>query len=163
MLIGFRVLQGAAGGLLAPMMQLMMARHAGPHPNQPKTFDTVEYAGRDWKTTPAMLMGAATVNIPSISLSGGSGTLRIKLKQHTHGEGRNAMLAIFAAMRQIKNIFVFDEDIDIRNDRECEWAFGTRFQADTDMLTSPRVKEVIKRRNIQLISYTDLPPAGSAA
>ena len=31
MLIGFRVLQGAAGGLLAPMMQLMMARHAGPH------------------------------------------------------------------------------------------------------------------------------------
>ena len=43
-------------------------------------------------------------------------------------------LPIFAAMRQIKNIFVFDEDIDIRNDRECEWAFGTRFQADTDML-----------------------------
>jgi UbiD family decarboxylase len=70
----------------------------------------------------------------SISLSGGSGTLRIKLKQYTHGEGRNAMLAIFAAMRQIKNIFVFDEDIDIRNDRECEWAFGTRFQADQDML-----------------------------
>jgi EmrB/QacA subfamily drug resistance transporter len=30
-LIGFRVLQGMAGGLLAPMMQLMMARHAGRH------------------------------------------------------------------------------------------------------------------------------------
>jgi EmrB/QacA subfamily drug resistance transporter len=30
-LIAFRVLQGIAGGLLAPMMQLMMARHAGRH------------------------------------------------------------------------------------------------------------------------------------
>ena len=31
MLIGARVLQGIAGGLLAPMMQMMMARHAGRH------------------------------------------------------------------------------------------------------------------------------------
>ena len=30
-LIGCRVLQGIAGGLLAPMMQLLMARHAGKH------------------------------------------------------------------------------------------------------------------------------------
>lgn len=31
MLTASRVLQGVAGGLLAPMMQMMMARHAGPH------------------------------------------------------------------------------------------------------------------------------------
>ena len=31
LLIGCRVLQGIAGGLLAPMMQMMMARHAGRH------------------------------------------------------------------------------------------------------------------------------------
>lgn len=31
LLIGYRVLQGIAGGLLAPMMQMMMARHAGRH------------------------------------------------------------------------------------------------------------------------------------
>mgnify|MGYP003352493600 CR=1 FL=1 len=30
-LIACRVLQGMAGGLLAPMMQMMMARHAGRH------------------------------------------------------------------------------------------------------------------------------------
>ena len=30
-LIGYRILQGIAGGLLAPMMQMMMARHAGQH------------------------------------------------------------------------------------------------------------------------------------
>ena len=31
LLIAFRVLQGVAGGLLAPIMQMMMARHAGRH------------------------------------------------------------------------------------------------------------------------------------
>lgn len=75
------------------------------------------------------------IAVYSRSLSGGSGTLRISMKQHIHGEARNAMLAIFGAMRQIKTIFVYDEDINIRNDRECEWAMGTRFQADKDIIT----------------------------
>ncbi len=70
----------------------------------------------------------------SRSTSGGSGTLRISLKQHVHGEARNAMLAIFGAMRQIKTIYAFDEDIDIRNDKEVEWGLGTRFQADKDIV-----------------------------
>ena len=74
------------------------------------------------------------IAVNSLSLSGGSGTLRVSMRQHTHGEARNAMLAIFAAMRQVKNIFVFDEDIDIHNDRQVEWAFGTRFQADRDLV-----------------------------
>jgi 2,5-furandicarboxylate decarboxylase 1 len=68
------------------------------------------------------------------SLSGGSGTLRISLRQHVYGEARNAMLAIFGAIRQIKTIYVYDEDIDVRDDRQCEWAFGTRFQADKDIV-----------------------------
>jgi 3-polyprenyl-4-hydroxybenzoate decarboxylase len=29
---------------------------------------------------------------------------------------------------------VFDEDIDIRDDRQVEWALGTRFQADQDLM-----------------------------
>ena len=70
----------------------------------------------------------------SRSHSGGSGTLRISLKQNVPGEARNAMLSIFGAMRQIKTVYVFDEDIDIRDDRQVEWALGTRFQADKDIM-----------------------------
>lgn len=68
------------------------------------------------------------------SLAGGSGGLRICLKQHRRGEGRNAMLAIFAAIPRVKHIHVFDEDIDITNDRQVEWAMGTRFQGDQDIV-----------------------------
>ena len=74
------------------------------------------------------------IAVSSRPLSGGSGTLRISLKQHRHGEARNAMLAVFGAILQIKQILVFDEDIDIRDDRQVEWAFGTRFQGDQDIV-----------------------------
>ena len=74
------------------------------------------------------------VAVSSRSLSGGAGTLRISMKQHRHGEARNAILAIFAAMLQIKHVYVFDEDIDPADDRQVEWAFGTRFQADEDIV-----------------------------
>jgi len=74
------------------------------------------------------------IAVSSRSLSGGSGTLRISMKQHRHGEARNAMLAIFAAILQIKQIYVFDEDINVYDDRQVEWAIGTRFQADEDIV-----------------------------
>ena len=36
--------------------------------------------------------------------------------------------------RAAQALFVFDEDIDIRNDLQVEWALGTRFQADQDLM-----------------------------
>ena len=68
------------------------------------------------------------------SLSGGSGGLRISIKQHRPGEARNAMLAVFAAIPRVKHIHVFDEDIDVTDDRQVEWAMGTRFQGDQDII-----------------------------
>jgi len=35
---------------------------------------------------------------------------------------------------RLKHIYVFDDDIDIHDDRQVEWALGTRFQADQDLV-----------------------------
>jgi len=35
---------------------------------------------------------------------------------------------------RLKHIYVFDEDIDIHDDGQVEWALGTRFQADQDLV-----------------------------
>jgi 3-polyprenyl-4-hydroxybenzoate decarboxylase len=35
---------------------------------------------------------------------------------------------------RLKHIYVFDDDIDIHDDRQVEWALGTRFQADQDLM-----------------------------
>jgi len=40
----------------------------------------------------------------------------------------------------VKNVFAVDPDIDIFSDRQMEWAFGTRFQADRDMLVITGVR-----------------------
>src|SRR4029077_13132330 len=66
--------------------------------------------------------------------SGGSNTLRVSIRQRVYGEARAAIAALFGGIMRIKHIFVFDEDIDIRNDKQVEWAMGTRFQADQDLM-----------------------------
>ena len=65
---------------------------------------------------------------------GGANALRVSIRQHEVGEPRHAIAALFGGMRRLKHVWVFDEDIDIRNDRQVEWAFGTRFQADEDIV-----------------------------
>ena len=65
--------------------------------------------------------------------SGGANTLRVCLHQRAPGEARAAIAALFGGMMRLKHVFVFDEDIDVFDDRQVDWAFGTRFQADQDI------------------------------
>jgi len=68
------------------------------------------------------------------SISGGSNTLRVAMKQRVFGEARSAIAALFGGIMRLKHVFVFDEDIDIHDDRQVEWALGTRFQADQGLV-----------------------------
>lgn len=67
-------------------------------------------------------------------VSGGSNTLRVSIRQKRIGQAKAAIAALFAANQRLKHIFVFDEDIDVFNDKQVEWALGTRFQADEDLV-----------------------------
>jgi 2,5-furandicarboxylate decarboxylase 1 len=67
-------------------------------------------------------------------VSGGANTLRVSIRQHALGEARATIAALFGSITRLKHIYVFDEDIDIRDDRQVEWALGTRFQADQDLV-----------------------------
>jgi 2,5-furandicarboxylate decarboxylase 1 len=66
--------------------------------------------------------------------SGGSNTLRVAIRQRSVGEAKFAIASLFGGISRLKHVFVFDEDIDIRNDKQVEWALGTRFQADEDLV-----------------------------
>jgi 2,5-furandicarboxylate decarboxylase 1 len=85
----------------------------------------------------AMRILRATVREPlAVCLrqtSGGANTLRVAIRQHAAGEARAAIDALFKNMTRLKHVFVFDDDIDIFDDRQVDWAFGTRFQADQDI------------------------------
>jgi 3-polyprenyl-4-hydroxybenzoate decarboxylase len=66
--------------------------------------------------------------------SGGSNTIRVSLKQRRVGEARSAIHALFGGIMRLKHVYVFDDDIDIDNDLQVEWAMGTRFQAHEDIV-----------------------------
>jgi len=67
-------------------------------------------------------------------LSGGGATLRIAMRKRDDEEPRAAIEALFRGILRVKTIYVFDDDIDLDSDGQAEWAFGTRFQADEDMV-----------------------------
>lgn len=60
-------------------------------------------------------------------------------KQHD-GDGKNAIMAAFAGHPSLKRVIVVDEDIDIYDDRDVEWAVATRFQPDRDLVVIPNAR-----------------------
>src|SRR5947207_332710 len=52
------------------------------------------------------------------------------------GEGKNALLAALTAM-DLKHVVVVDDDIDVFDPTEVEWAIATRVQGDKDIVIIP--------------------------
>jgi len=52
------------------------------------------------------------------------------------GEGKNALIAALSVM-DLKHVVVVDEDIDVHNPMDVEWAIATRVQADRDVVIIP--------------------------
>ncbi len=54
----------------------------------------------------------------------------VSISKNKEGDGVNAVMAAFTGHTSMKNVIVVDDDIDIFDDREVEWAVATRMQAD---------------------------------
>jgi len=52
------------------------------------------------------------------------------------GEGKNALLAALSVM-DLKHVVVVDDDIDVFNAMDVEWAIATRVQGDKDIMIIP--------------------------
>ena len=62
----------------------------------------------------------------------------VQIDKHSEDDGKKAIQAAFAGHRSCKHVFVVDQDIDIYNPLEVEWAMATRFQADADLVVMPK-------------------------
>ena len=81
--------------------------------------------------------------VKAVRLSrGGCGWLHcfISIKKEYEGDAKNAILAAFAAHPSLKLVVVVDEDIDVENIEEVEWAIATRFQPSEDLVIIDRVR-----------------------
>lgn len=60
-----------------------------------------------------------------------------KEKPQDEGYQRNAVMAAFTALKDLDLVVVVDDDIDIRNWHDVEWAIATRFEASRGTLIWP--------------------------
>ncbi|NHV61118.1 MAG: UbiD family decarboxylase [Candidatus Verstraetearchaeota archaeon] len=58
----------------------------------------------------------------------------ISIKKQAEGDGKNAIMAAFGANPSVKHVVVVDDDINIDDMSEVEWAIATRFQGDEDIV-----------------------------
>src|ERR1700759_3022301 len=74
--------------------------------------------------------------------SGGMFNVKIAIRQRYPGEARNAIAAVFGSVADIKHVFVVDDDIDVFDDGQLDWALATRFQADRDIVIASGFRAV---------------------
>jgi len=66
--------------------------------------------------------------------------LHVQIAKRQEGEAKNIMMGAFAGHYDVKHVTVVDEDVDIHNPAEVEWAVATRFQADRDLVIVPQAQ-----------------------
>lgn len=67
-------------------------------------------------------------------------TVHVAIKKARIGEPKMAMMRAYTALGGFcKHVFVYDDDIDIRDPRERDWALAHRFIPDRDLMIVPNV------------------------
>jgi UbiD family decarboxylase len=64
----------------------------------------------------------------------------VKIRKKHEDDGRKAIEAAFRGHKSCKHVYVVDEDIDIYDPLDTEWALATRFQADRDLMLTGKEK-----------------------
>jgi len=64
----------------------------------------------------------------------------VQIRKQTEGDGKNAIMAAFAAHTSLKHVVVVDDDIDIFDPKDVEFAIATRVKGDSDILVIPGVR-----------------------
>ncbi|QQK77205.1 UbiD family decarboxylase [Salicibibacter cibarius] len=64
----------------------------------------------------------------------------IQIDKKTDGDGKQAAMAAFASDKDLKHVVVVDDDVDLYNPEDVEWAIATRVQADIDVMIMPGAK-----------------------
>jgi len=58
----------------------------------------------------------------------------VSIKKKNPDDGRKAIEAAFKGHKSLKHVWVVDDDIDVHNPHDVEWAMATRFQGDRDIV-----------------------------
>jgi 2,5-furandicarboxylate decarboxylase 1 len=61
----------------------------------------------------------------------------VQIKKHNADDGKKAIAAAFEGHKSLKHCVIVDDDINIYDPHDVEWAIATRFQADKNAVILP--------------------------
>src|SRR6266545_4463814 len=89
--------------------------------------------GEVFRAVQQVVPGVRAVHLP---MSGaGVSHVYVQIRKTVEGQGKVAAVAAMNAYRGVKHAFVFDEDVDIFDEKEVLLALAMRFQADRGLIT----------------------------
>jgi len=90
-------------------------------------LSTIPMEANLFRAVRAMVPSVKAVRVP------GPFTCFVSIEQRIPGQAKNAILAALGADLYMKRIVVVDEDVDVFDDRQVNWAIATRCQPDRDI------------------------------
>lgn len=103
----------------------------------PATYEHLLLGGIPREASLLRVLRNTVPTVTNVHLTFG-GTCRyhiiVSMKKRNEGEAKNVIFAAFAAHYDVKHVVVVDDEVDIFNLEEVEWAIATRFQAEKDLV-----------------------------
>ena len=109
--------------------------HAGRHVGR---MDSANLASLNAEVNAWRALRAAKIEPLAINCtlaSNGRQHIRVSLRRGAPDQAQLAIAALFK-LPTSKHVFIVDEDVDVFEDREMEWAMATRFQAHRDIVVA---------------------------
>jgi len=76
----------------------------------------------------------------ALSASSGRTHVALSLRKRHDSEPRQVLHFLLAGVPYLKHAVVVDEDIDVQDPRDVEWAIATRVQGDEDLVMMPGLR-----------------------
>ena len=118
----------------------------------------------------AALSGVVDVGDVNLTVGGGCRlNAVISIRKRGPGDGKSAIITALGAYKDIKHVVVVDEDVDIFDPLDVEFAIASRFQASTDLVTiagalgSPLEASHLERGVTDKLGFDATKPLGPTA
>ena len=90
-------------------------------------LSTIPMEANLYRAVRAMVPSVKAVRVP------GPFTCFVSIEQRLPGQAKNAILAVLGADLYMKRVVVVDQDVDVFDDKQINWAIATRCQPDRDL------------------------------
>ena len=83
---------------------------------------------------------STVVDVKDVNYTLGGGCrlhVAVSIRKRSAGDGKSAILSVLGGYKDVKAVIVVDDDVDIFNLMDLEFALASRFQASTDLVMIP--------------------------